>query len=258
MEQDEMMATIEEKRANFRRLHDGGFFVMPNAWDAGSAKRLAKFGFPAIATTSAGAAWALGKNDGELTLSEVLDHLVQLVEAVDLPINADFENGFADSPEEVGANVQKAVATGIAGISIEDWSGEALYDLDLAVERIAAARQAIDATGVDVMLIGRSEHFRVPGLSVADSIRRAAAYAQAGADCLFVPMIVDPAAVRELVAAVAPKPVSVLLPDLDADPHQFAGLGVRRCSTGAHLPWVAWRAFEAAAQTLSDRAAGLR
>lgn len=248
------MVTVQEKRAQFRRLHDSGFFVMPNAWDAGSARRLAKLGFPAIATTSAGAAWALGKNDGELTLDQVLDHLAQLVQAVDLPINADFENGFADNPEAVGANVQKAVATGVAGISIEDWSGERLYDLDLAVERIAAARQAIDAAGADVMLIGRSEHFRVPGLSAADSIRRAAAYAEAGADCLFVPMIVDPAALRELVAAVAPKPVSVLLPDLDADPQHFASLGIRRCSTGALLPLAAWGAFEAAAKTLSDRA----
>ena len=252
------MVTAEEKRANFRRLHDSGFFVMPNAWDAGSARRLAKLGFPAIASTSAGAAWALGKNDGELGLREVLDHLVQLVGAVDVPINADFENGFADSPEAVCANVGKAVATGVAGISIEDWSGEALYDLGLAVDRIAAARQAIDAAGPGVMLIGRSEHFRVPGLSIGESIRRAVAYAEAGADCLFVPMIVDPAAVRELVAVVAPKPVSVLLPDLEADPHHFAGLGVRRCSTGALLPSVAWRAFDAAAQTLKDKAAGSR
>jgi 2-methylisocitrate lyase-like PEP mutase family enzyme len=245
---------VAEKRAKFRRLHDSGFFVMPNAWDAGSAVRLARLGFPAIASTSAGAAWALGKKDGELTLYQVLDHLVQLVKAVDLPINADLENGFADRPEVVGAHVGKAVATGVAGLSIEDWSGEKLYDMALAVERIAAARQAIDAAGADVMLIGRSEHFRVPGLSVAESIRRAVAYAQAGADCLFVPMIVDPAALRELVAAVAPKPVSVLLPSLDVDPQDFARLGVRRCSTGAHLPAVAWQAFEAAARMLSSKA----
>ena len=250
------MMSIAQKRANFRRLHDSGFFVMPNAWDAGSAVRLAKLGFPAIASTSAGAAWALGKNDGELTLREVLEHLAQLVEAVDVPINADFENGFADSPEAVGANVAKAVATGVAGISIEDWSGEKLYDRELAVERIAAARQAIDAAGPGVMLIGRSEHFRTPGLNVEENIRRAAAYAEAGADCLFVPMIVDPAALRELVAAVAPKPVSVLLPNLDADPHQFASLGIRRCSTGAHLASVAWSAFEGAARNLGGKAAG--
>ena len=248
------MVTVGEKRANFRRLHESGFFVMPNAWDAGSATRLAKLGFPAIASTSAGAAWARGKNDGKLSLDEVLDHLAQLVEAVDVPVNADFENGFGDRPEAVGANVRKAMATGVAGISIEDWSGEKLYDLDLAVDRIAAARQAIDAAGPGAMLIGRSENFRVPGLSVEESIRRAVAYAKAGADCLFVPMIVDPAAVRELVAAVAPKPVNVLLPDLDADPHHFASFGVRRCSTGGLLPSVAWRAFEAAAQALGDKA----
>lgn len=249
------MVTVAEKRANFRRLHDSGFFVMPNAWDAGSATRLARLGFPAIASTSAGAAWALGKNDGELSLHEVLGHLTQLVQAVDVPINADFENGFADSPEAVGANVEKAVATGVAGISIEDWSGEKLYDMSLAVDRIVAARQAIDAGRSDVMLVGRSEHFRVPGLDVGESIRRAAAYAVAGADCLFVPMIVDPVALRELVAAVAPKPVSVLLPSLDVDLDDFVKLGVRRCSTGAHLPSVAWRAFDAAAQTLRDKAA---
>jgi len=248
------MVTVAEKRANFRRLHDSGFFMMPNAWDVGSAMRLAKLGFPAIASTSAGAAWALGKNDGELSLDEVLNHLTHLVQAVDLPVNADFENGFADSPQARGANVEQAVATGVAGISIEDWSGEKLYELDLAVERIAAARQAIDVGRSDVMLIGRSEHFRVPELNIEESIRRAVAYAKAGADCLFVPMIVDPAALRELVAAVAPKPVSVLLPSLDTDPHQFASLGVRRCSTGAHLPWVAWRAFDAAAQTLREAA----
>jgi 2-methylisocitrate lyase-like PEP mutase family enzyme len=248
------MVTVGEKRTHFRRLHDSGFFVMPNAWDRGSATRLAKFGFPAIASTSAGAAWALGKNDGGLTLDEVLSHLAQLVEAVDVPVNADFENGFADSPQAVGANVGRAVATGVAGISIEDWSGEMLYEQGLAVDRIAAARQAIDAAAPGVMLIGRSEHFRAPGLSVEECIRRAAAYAGAGADCLFVPMIVDPAALRELVAAVAPKPVSVLLPSLDADPHYFASLGVRRCSTGALLPSMAWRAFETAAQALSDKA----
>jgi len=249
------MVTVAEKRANFRRLHDSGFFMMPNAWDVGSAMRLAKLGFPAIASTSAGAAWALGKNDGELSLDEVLNHLTHLVQAVDLPVNADFENGFADSPQAVGANVEQAVATGVAGISIEDWSGEKLYELDLAVERIAAARQAIDVGRSDVMLIGRSEHFRVPELNIEESIRRAVAYAKAGADCLFVPMIVDPAALRELVAAVAPKPVSVLLPSLDVDLHDFVKLGVRRCSTGAHLPSVAWRAFDGAAQTLSEKAA---
>jgi 2-methylisocitrate lyase-like PEP mutase family enzyme len=252
------MTTVEEKRARFRRLHESGFFVMPNAWDAGSARRLAKLGFPAIASTSAGAAWALGKTDGDLSLREVLDHLMRLVEAVDVPINADFENGFADSPEAVCANVREAVGTGVAGISIEDWSGEKLYDTGLAVDRIAAARQAIDAIDPGVMLIGRSEHFRAPGLSVTESIDRAVAYAEAGADCLFVPFIVDPAAVRDLVAAVAPKPVSVLLPNLDADPHHFASLGVRRCSTGALLPSIAWSAFDAAAETLSAKAVAAR
>lgn len=245
------MAMIDAKRAAFRRLHEDGFFMLPNAWDEGSAVRLAKRGFRAIASTSAGAAWALGKNDGELGPDEVLDHLARLVEAVDIPVNADFENGFADDVEQLGSNVGRAVASGVAGLSIEDWSGTALYDFGHAVERIATAREAIDAIDRNVMLVGRSEHFRVPEQSTSDSIRRAAAYAKAGADCIFVPMIVDPGAIGELVAAVAPKPVSVLLPSLDADPKMFAALGVRRCSTGALLPSAAWQAFDAAMEGIA-------
>ncbi|VWX48775.1 isocitrate lyase/phosphoenolpyruvate mutase family protein [Novosphingobium sp. 9U] len=246
------MTTVQDKRNGFRQLHESGFFVLPNAWDRGSAVRLTKLGFKAIASTSAGAAWALGKQDGELSLGDVLDHLAQLVAATDLPINADFENGFADRPDQLAANVSEVIATGIAGLSIEDWSGTALYDADLAGDRIAAARVAIDAVDPTVLLVGRSENFRVPGMSASQSIARAVHYAEAGADCLFVPMIVDPGAIRELVAAVAPKPVSVLLPAITADLRQFADLGVRRCSTGGLLASAAWAAFDAAARTLSD------
>lgn len=247
------MSGIGDKKAAFRALHEQGFFILPNAWDAGSAVRLAALGFPAIASTSAGAAWSAGRKDGELGLDDVLDHLRRLVVATDLPVNADFENGFADDPDDVAANVRKVVAVGVAGLSIEDWSGTALYDANLAIARIAAARSAIDETDRRVMLIGRSEHFRVPGMPIGDSIARAVAYADAGADCVFVPMITDPGALSELVAAVAPKPVSVLLPSLDADPAQFAALGVRRCSTGALLSSVAWSAFDHAAKALLDR-----
>lgn len=244
------MPTIAEKRATFRRLHDGGFFIIPNAWDAGGAIRLTTLGFKAVASTSAGAAWAAGKEDGGLSLDAVLAHLRMLVEATSLPINADFENGFADSPAEVAANVALAVETGIAGLSIEDWSGHEMYAPGLAVERIAAARAAIDAADPTVMLIGRNENFRVPHMTVAESIARAVAYAEAGADCLFVPFILDHGAVAELVAAVAPKPVNVVVHDYDAKIRALAELGVRRCSVGGSLAKRSWSAFDAAAKTL--------
>ena len=193
-----MMPTVAEKRATFRRLHEGGFFILPNAWDAGTAVRLARLGFKAIASTSSGAAWAAGKEDGELGRDSVLAHLRMLVAATDLPVNADFENGFADDPAEVAANVAMALKTGVAGLSIEDWSGREIYAPQLAAERIAAAHAAIDAVDRQAMLIGRNENFRVPGMSSAESIARAVAYAEAGADCLFVPMLLDPGAVAEL------------------------------------------------------------
>ncbi|TCM20883.1 2-methylisocitrate lyase-like PEP mutase family enzyme [Novosphingobium sp. PhB165] len=244
------MPTTSEKRAAFRKLHESGFFIIPNAWDGGSAVRLAKLGFKAIASTSAGAAWAAGRDDGQLSRDEVLDHLGMLVAATDLPVNADFENGFADDPAGVAANVALAVDTGIAGLSIEDWSGSVMYDLGLAVERIAAARAAIDAIDPAVMLIGRNENFRVPGMTAKVSIARAVAYAEAGADCLFVPFILDLGAVAELVSAVAPKPVNVVIHDYDASIRAFADLGVRRCSVGGSLAKRTWTAFDEAAAAL--------
>ncbi|MFT3977022.1 MAG: isocitrate lyase/phosphoenolpyruvate mutase family protein [Sphingomonas bacterium] len=244
------MPTIAEKRATFRCLHESGFFIIPNAWDAGSAVRLTKLGFRAIASTSAGAAWAAGKDDGGLGRDAVLAHLRMLVGATDLPVNADFENGFADSPPAVAANVALAMETGVAGISIEDWSGDAMYERDLAVERIAAARAAIDGIDPSAMLIGRNENFRVPGMSAAESIARAVAYAEAGADCLFVPFILDRGAIAELVAAVAPRPVNVVVQDYDANIRALAELGVRRCSVGGSLAGRAWAAFDDAARTL--------
>lgn len=244
------MPTIAEKRTAFRRLHDSGAFIMPNAWDAGSATRLAALGFKALASTSAGAAWAAGKEDGEMSRDEVLAHLRLLVAATDLPVNADFENGFADDPKAVGNNAALAVDTGIAGLSIEDWANGALYAPSLAAERIAAARAAIDAQDPKVILVGRQEHFRIAGMSAADSIARAVAYAEAGADCLFVPGLVDMGAVAELVAAVAPKPVNVVVHAYDEKIAQYASLGVRRFSTGGGLAKTAWAAFDAAAQTL--------
>ncbi len=246
------MPTADEKRASFRTLHDQGFFILPNAWDVGSAVRLARLGFKAVASTSSGAAWTAGKEDGELSRDEVLAHLRMLVGATGLPVNADFENGFADDPAEVAANVALAVGTGVAGVSIEDWSGSVIYDHGLAVERIAAARAAIDDIAPSVMLVGRHENFRVPDTSIGDSINRAVAYADAGADCLFVPFILDPGAVAELVAAVAPKPVNVLVHAYDRSIGDLAELGVRRCSVGGSLAKQAWAAFDAAAQALKD------
>jgi len=242
--------SVTEKRSAFRRLHDSGFFLLPNAWDGGSAVRLAALGFKAIASTSAGAAWAAGKQDGELGIEAVLDHLRVLVAATALPVNADFENGFADRPEDVARNVSLAIETGVAALSIEDWSGSAMYAPELAVERVRAARAAIDAVDPSVMLIGRNENFRVPGMPVADSIARAVAYAEAGADCLFVPFILDPGAVAELVAAVAPKPVNVVVGEYDDRIRTFAALGVRRCSVGGSLARRVWSAFDEAAQLL--------
>jgi 2-methylisocitrate lyase-like PEP mutase family enzyme len=246
------MPTVAEKRTAFRRLHESGFFIIPNAWDAGSAVRLTGLGFKAIASTSAGAAWAAGKKDGEMSRDEVLAHLRMLVGATPLPVNADFENGFADDPAQVAANVTMALDTGVAGVSVEDWSGARMYERDLAVERLAAARAAIDAVDPSAMLIGRNENFRVPGMSVAESVARAVAYAEAGADCLFVPFILDPGAVAELVAAVAPKPVNVVIHDYDASIAAFARAGVRRCSVGGSLANRTWAAFDQAAKTLKD------
>lgn len=252
------MPTVTEKRATFRALHRSDSFIMPNAWDAGSAVRLSRLGFPAIASTSAGAAWAAGRNDGELGLEEVLNHLRTLVAATDLPVNADFENGFAHDPEAVMIHVGKAVDTGVAAVSLEDWSGTGLYDAALAVERVAAAHAAIDAIDPGVMLIGRSEHFRTPDGRVSDSIARAVAYANAGADCLFVPGLSDRGAIAELVAAVAPKPVSVMIAGPDAEIGVLAALGVRRFSLGASLAAAAWAAFDEAARALRNAMPGTK
>jgi 2-methylisocitrate lyase-like PEP mutase family enzyme len=240
------MRTTAEKRTAFRALHDDGFFVLPNAWDIGSAKRMERQGFKSIASTSAGAAWALGREDGQLSCDEVIAHLAMLVAAIDLPVNADFENGFADSPEDIAANAVRAADTGVAALSIEDWSGSAIYDKSLAVERIAAVREALHP---EVMLVGRSEFFRASEIAPAEWIARAVAYGEAGADVLFVPFMLDHGAVTELVAAVAPKPVNVLVARFDTIP-DYAKLGARRCSVGGALAGVVWKAFDEAAASL--------
>ncbi len=246
-----MPVDLKTKRARFRELHKAGCFVLPNPWDIGSARRLEKLGFKALATTSAGYAWAMGRDDGELSRDEVLEHMRVLCEATDLPVNADFEAGFADSPEEVGANVALAVATGVAGLSIEDRVGKELYEPRLASARIRAAREAIDRSGEDVMLIGRSEGFLIGQTELSATIDRLVAYAEAGADCLYAPGIVEAGAVAAVVSAVAPKPVNVLLfPGMRVADLKEAG--VRRVSVGSALAAAAWGGFDHAVKQLLE------
>jgi methylisocitrate lyase len=249
------MSTPDDRVAQFHRLHSQGCFVMPNPWDVGSARALQELGFPALATTSAGFAWTLGLADRQVTLEPVLAHLRSVVEAVDVPVNADFEGGYAVEPQEVAANVKQAVRTGIAGLSIEDASGQPhqpLLDLDLAVARISAARQAIDESGTGVLLTGRSEGFVHGRPDIDETIRRLRAYADAGADCLYAPMVGSVEQVRAIVSAVAPKPVNLLVNAPPMTVADAAALGVRRISVGGTLARTAWRGFLAAAREIAD------
>ncbi len=239
-------------RRAFRALHAQGCFVLPNPWDVGSLRRLEALGFSAIASTSAGFAWSAGLDDRAVTRDAVLDHLRTLCAATDLPVNADFESGFAKAPEDVAANVTLAMATGIGGISIEDRTGDDLYDKTLAVERIAAARAAIDAVDPEAILVGRSEGFLIGRKDLGATIDRLTAYAEAGADCLYAPGFSDPEAIRAIVQAVAPKPVNVLLTAPTMRVADLAELGVRRVSTGSRLAFAAWTGFDAAARMLLE------
>src|ERR1700731_3074658 len=207
-----MPVTTAEKRATFRKMHETGCFVLPNPWDVGSARALQHLGFKAIASTSAGFAWSVGKAHNRVPLEDVLQHLTALCAAVDLPVNADFEGGFAHEPEQVGANVARAVKTGIAGLSIEDSTGDKakpLYERALGIERIKAARAAIDAGNSGVLLVGRCEGFLVGQADLAMVIDRLQAYAEAGADCLYAPGIRTPQQIAAVVKAVHPKPVNL-------------------------------------------------
>ena len=243
---------ISAKRATFRKLHESGHFVIPNPWDIGGVRRLEKLGFKAMASTSAGYAWSIGRDDGQVTVDEMLAHLTTLCAATDLPVNADFEGGYADDPDGVAANVTRAVATGVAGISIEDITGSELYPMTLAVERIQAARAAIDATGQDVLLVGRSEGYRVGRTKVDDTIERLVAFSAAGADVLYPPWVVDLGEIRAIVEAVAPKPVSILLHHAGINVADLAAVGVRRMSVGARFASIAWAAFDKAALSVRD------
>jgi 2-methylisocitrate lyase-like PEP mutase family enzyme len=238
----------------FRRLHQAGCFVMPNPWDIGSARVVVGLGFPAIATTSAGVAWSLGRRDNEISLELSLAHLRTIAAAVNVPVNADFEDGFARDPIGVAANVWAAAETGIAGLSIEDSTGDEaapLYDFDLAVERIKAARHAIDDSGTGVLLTGRSEGFIAGRPDLAETIRRLVAYAHAGADCLYAPGVRSMSDVSAIVNAVAPKPVNVLVSTDFTTVAQLAELGVRRISVGGALARAAWTGFLTAAREIA-------
>ena len=246
---------MNERTAAFHRLHASGCFVMPNPWDVGSARALEQLGFPALATTSAGLAWTLGRADTQVTRDEALDHLRAIAAAVTVPVNADFEGGYAVAPADVAANVGLAAETGIAGLSIEDSSGdeaEPLFELTLAEDRIAAARQAIEETGTGVLLTGRSEGIVCGRPDIDDTIRRLRAYAEAGADCLYAPRIDQPEHVTAIVEAVAPKPVNLLVNAPFVTVEEAARLGVRRISVGGTLARTAWGGFLDAAREIAD------
>ncbi|HEU5161664.1 MAG TPA: isocitrate lyase/phosphoenolpyruvate mutase family protein, partial [Thermoanaerobaculia bacterium] len=236
--------------------HESGCFVIPNPWDIGSARLLAQLGFPALATTSSGFAWTLGVPDTGATLEETLGHQRALSEAVDVPVSADFTNGFARDPEGVAANVAAAAETGIAGVSIEDSTGddgEPLFDFVLAVERVRAARRAIDESGTRVLLMARSEGFVIGRPDLPDTIRRLQAYSEAGADCLYAPRLGTIAEIKAVVAAVAPKPVNVLVGSDFTTVDELAKLGVRRISVGGGLARVALGAFLGAAKEIAEQ-----
>ena len=240
----------------FRELHESGCFVIPNPWDLGSAKLLVRLGFKALATTSCGLAWTLGVRDHAVTLEQKLAHLRAMTVAVPVPVNADFEKGFAVAPAEVAANVTAAAATGIAGLSIEDSTGDPsnpLFDLSLAVERIRAAREALDKTGTGVLLTGRSEGFLVGRPDLDETIRRLKAYADAGAECLYAPGLRTVAEITAVVEAMAPKPVNALIGSDVATVEQLARIGVRRISVGGALARAAWTGFLQAATEIAER-----
>ncbi len=240
----------------FRKLHESGCFVIPNPWDAGSARLLAQLGFPALATTSSGIAWSLGRSDNHVSLPDALGRIRSIAQAVEIPVNADFEGGFATSPDEVAVNVTAATATGIAGLSIEDSTGDAsnpLFDFELSVERVCAARRAIDASGTGVLLTGRSEGFIVGRPDLDETIRRLKAYADAGADCLYAPGIRSKSEIAAVVAAVAPKPVNVLVGSDFTTVAEVAAAGVRRISVGGALARTAWSGFIHAAKEIAER-----
>jgi 2-methylisocitrate lyase-like PEP mutase family enzyme len=249
-------ARLAERRQRFRQLHASGCFVIPNPWDAGSARWLQGLGFAALATTSAGMAWSLGRADNAVRLDDALAHLRLMSAATDLPVNADFENGFAADAAGVAQHVSLAVATGVAGLSIEDSTSDParpLFEIAEAVERIQAARAAIDAAGGDTLLVGRAECFLVGRPDLAETLARLQAYAAAGADVLYAPGLKTREQIAAAVAAVAPRPLNLLVGAESAfTVAEIAAMGVRRISVGGALARSAWAGFQRAAQALVE------
>jgi 2-methylisocitrate lyase-like PEP mutase family enzyme len=248
--------TQADRAGVFRQLHQSGCFIIPNPWDVGSARLLARLGFKALATTSAGFAWSLGRADNQVSLPEVLAHIREIAVNVDVPVSADFEGGFATAPEDVADNVAVATGTGVAGLSIEDSTGDPgapLFEFQLAVDRIGAARRAIDDSGTGIVLTARSEGFIVGRPDLPETIRRLTAFAEAGADCLYAPGIRATSDIQAVVAAVAPKPVNVLVSDGFTTLADLAALGVRRISVGGALARSAWGGFLAAAKEVAEK-----
>ncbi len=250
------MAIMDEKRRAFRRLHAAGCFVIPNPWDIGTARYLQHLGFAALATTSSGVAFSLGRPDGAVDREEMLAHIAGLVAGTDLPVNADFMSGYADHLDGLAESVRLCVATGVAGLSIEDATDNTarpLYELDHAVARVRAARAAIDGTRADVLLTARAECFVVGRPDLDEAIRRLKAYASAGADCLYAPGISTREQVAAVVEAVAPKPINVLVSaPTGLVVQDLAALGVRRVSTGSALSRAAWGGFIRAAREIAE------
>lgn len=251
------MTRIEDRRATFRRLHEAGCFVMPNPWDIGTTRYLQTLGFQALATTSAGFAFARGRPDMGVPLNDMLAHIGEIVAAADVPVNADFGAGFADAPGDVAVNVRRCIDTGVAGLSIEDATGDRdkpLYDFALALDRVRAARAALDEAGGGVVFTARAECFltRHPE-PLTEAIRRLVAFSEAGADCLFAPGVHTREDIAAIVEAVAPKPVNVLMTGaIGLTVQDLAGLGVRRISVGSSLAMAAWGGFQLAAKGIAE------
>jgi len=249
------MTEVSDRCRVFHQLHERGCFIIPNPWDAGSARALASLGFKALATTSAGFAWSMGHADNQVSLDALLAHLRAITLAVDVPVNADFEGGFAIAPEGVAHHVSQATTTGIAGLSIEDSTGdpsEPLFDFALAVERIKAARHAIDDSKSGVLLTARTEGFIAGRPDIGETVRRLTAFAEAGADCLYAPGIKTAADIKAVVAAVAPKPVNVLVSSDFTTLADLAQAGVRRISVGGSLARTAWTGFLEASREIAE------
>jgi 2-methylisocitrate lyase-like PEP mutase family enzyme len=249
------MPTVAEKRRAFRALHAEGCFVIPNPWDVGSARYLQSLGFKALATTSAGAAWSMGYADGGLPLDRMLDHIRLISETSDVPVNADFMAGYAIEPVDVAANVRRCIETGVAGLSIEDSTGDSakpLFDFDLAVERIRAARAAVAEAGGEVLLVARAECYLTGHPEpLKEAIRRLTAFAEAGADCLYAPGVTTREDIKAIVDAVAPKPVNVLVRGVEGlTVADLEALGVRRISVGGLMARMAWTGLLRAAQEI--------